>query len=82
MLAKEAKISKDTVRKIAVEDLRKRKVCSRFVPHNSTLRVEISKNCSLTRCDCTADIVFTSLSRLHLVVKDGVLTTIPALKIN
>ena len=27
---------KDTVRKIVVEDLRKRKICSRFVPHSLT----------------------------------------------
>jgi len=33
MLADEVNIDKDTVRKIAVEDLRKQKICSRFVPH-------------------------------------------------
>jgi len=36
MLADEVNIGKDTVRKIVVEDLRKRKICSRFVPHSST----------------------------------------------
>jgi len=36
MLADEVNISKDTVRKIVVEDLRKRKICSRFVPHTLT----------------------------------------------
>jgi len=36
MLADEVNIGKDTVRKIAVEDLRKRKICSRFIPHPST----------------------------------------------
>jgi len=36
MLADEVNIGKDTVRKIVVEDLRKRKICSRFVPHSLT----------------------------------------------
>ena len=36
MLADEVKSGKGTVRKIVVEDLRKRKVCSCFVPHSST----------------------------------------------
>jgi transposase len=36
MIADEVNTGKDTVRKIVVEDLRKRKVCSRFVPHSST----------------------------------------------
>ena len=36
MLADEVNIGKGTVRKILVEDLRKRKVCSRFVPHSLT----------------------------------------------
>ena len=35
MLADEVNIGKDTVRKMVVEDLRKRKICSRFVPHLS-----------------------------------------------
>jgi transposase len=35
MLADEVNIGKDTVRKIVVEDLRKRKICSRFVPNSS-----------------------------------------------
>ena len=34
MLADEVNIGKDTVRKIVVEDLLKRKICSRFVPHS------------------------------------------------
>ena len=33
MLADEVNIDKDTVRNIVVEDLRKRKICSHFVPH-------------------------------------------------
>jgi len=33
MLADEVNIGKDTVRKIVVEDLRKQKICSHFVPH-------------------------------------------------
>jgi len=36
MLADEVNIGKDTVRKIVVEDLRKRKICSRFLPHSLT----------------------------------------------
>jgi len=36
MLADEVNIGKDTVRKIVVEDFRKRKICSRFVPHSLT----------------------------------------------
>ena len=36
MLAEEVNIGKDTVRRIVVEDLRKRKFCSRFVPHSLT----------------------------------------------
>jgi len=40
MLADEVNIGKDTVRKIVVEDLRKRKICSRFVPQSSTAEQE------------------------------------------
>ena len=36
MLADEVNIGKDTVKKIVVEDLQKRKICSRFVPHSLT----------------------------------------------
>jgi len=36
MLADEVNIGKDTVRKTVVEDLRKRKICSHFVPHTLT----------------------------------------------
>jgi len=36
MLADEVNIGKDTVRRIVVEDLRKRKICSNFVPHSLT----------------------------------------------
>jgi len=36
MLADEVNIGKDTARKIVVEDLRKRKICSNFVPHSLT----------------------------------------------
>jgi len=36
MLADEVNIDEDTVRKIVVEDLRKWKICSRFVPHSLT----------------------------------------------
>ena len=34
--AQEMNIGKDTVRKIVIEDLRKGKICSRFVPHSLT----------------------------------------------
>jgi len=37
MLADEVNIGKDTVRKIVVEDTRKREICSRFVPHSLIL---------------------------------------------
>jgi len=36
MLAEEVNIDKDTVRKTVFDDLRKRKICSRFVPHSLT----------------------------------------------
>jgi len=36
MLADELNIGKDTVRRIVVEDLRKWKICSHFVPHSLT----------------------------------------------
>jgi len=36
MLADEMNIGKGTVRKTVVEDLRKRKICSHFVPHSLT----------------------------------------------
>jgi len=36
MLADEVNIGKDTVRRTVVEDLRKRKIFSRFVPHSLT----------------------------------------------
>jgi hypothetical protein len=36
MLVDEVNTGKDTVRKIVVEDLRKRKIYSRFVPHSLT----------------------------------------------
>jgi hypothetical protein len=37
MIADEVNIGKDTVRKILFEHFRKRKICSRFVPHSLTL---------------------------------------------
>jgi hypothetical protein len=33
MMAEEPEISRETIRKILVEDLGKRKICARFVPH-------------------------------------------------
>jgi hypothetical protein len=45
MLADEVNIGNDTVKKIVVEDLRKRKICSRFVLLDS--KAERPENCSL-----------------------------------
>ena len=36
MLADEVNIGKDTVTRIVIEDLRKWKICTRFVPHSLT----------------------------------------------
>jgi len=51
MLADELSIGKDTVRKTVVEDLGKRKICSRFIPHSDS-RAERLENCSLPRFYC------------------------------
>ena len=48
MLADKVNIGKDTVRKSVVEDLRKRKICSRFVPHSLTQR----DNRQATKSEC------------------------------
>ena len=51
MLADEVNIGKDTVRKVVVEDLQKRKICSRFVPHSDSRAERLEKR-SLPRFDC------------------------------
>jgi len=51
MLTDKVNISKDTVRRIVVEDLRKWKICSRFVPLFDS-RAERPENCSLSKFDC------------------------------
>ena len=45
-------IGKDTVRKIVVEDLRKGKICSRFVPHSLTQRDNRQAVFGPTKSDC------------------------------
>jgi len=52
MLADVVNIGKDTVRKTVVEDLRKRKICSRFVPHSLTQRDNCQAVFGPTKSDC------------------------------
>ena len=52
MLADELNIGKDTVRKSVVEDLRKRKICSRFVSHFLTQRDNRQAVFGPTKSDC------------------------------
>ena len=52
MLADDVNIGKDTVRNIVVEDLRKRKICSRFVPHSLTQRDNRQAVYGPTKSDC------------------------------
>jgi len=55
MLADEVNIGKDTVRKIVVEDLRKWKICSRFVPHSLTPEQEDRRIAACRDLIATAD---------------------------
>jgi len=55
MLADEVNLGKDTVRKIVVEDLRKQKVCSRFVPHFLTPEQKDQRNAACRDLTATAD---------------------------
>jgi len=55
MLADEVNIGKDTVRKIVVEDLRKWKICSRFVPHSLTPEQKDLRIASFRDLIATAD---------------------------
>ena len=48
-------IGKDTVRKIVVEDLRKRNICSRFVPHPLTPEQKDRRIAALRDLIATAD---------------------------
>jgi len=68
MLADEVNISKDTVRKIVVEYLRKRKICSRFVPHSLTQRDNRQAVFSPKKGDCALPpSVFARLSTCWLL---------------
>ena len=53
MLADEVNIGKDTVRKIVVEDLRKRKICWRVVPHSLTQCGNRQEVFGPTKSDCS-----------------------------
>jgi len=55
MLADEVNIGNDTVRKTVVEDLRKRKICSRFVPHSLTPEHKDRRNTACRDLIATAD---------------------------
>ena len=55
MLADEVNIGKDTVRKIVVEDLRKWKICSHFVPHSLTPEQKEWRNAACRDMISTAD---------------------------
>jgi len=55
MLADEVNIGKDTVRKIVVEDLRKRKICSCFVPHSLTPEMKEQRFAACRDFIATAD---------------------------
>jgi len=55
MLVDKVNIGKDTVRKIAVEDLQKRKICSRFVPHSLTPEQKDRRIAACRRLIATAD---------------------------
>jgi len=55
MLAEEVNIGKDTVRKIVIEDLRKRKICSRFIPHSLTPEQKDRRTAACRDLIATAD---------------------------
>jgi len=55
MLADEVNIGKDTVRKTLVEDLRKRKIYSRFVPHSLTPEQKDRRTAACRDLIATAD---------------------------
>ena len=55
MLADEVNIGKDTVTKIVVEDLRKRKICSCFVPHSLTPEQKAQRTAACRDLTATAD---------------------------
>jgi len=64
MLADEVNIGKDTVRKIVVEDLRKRKICSHFVPHSLTPEQKDRRIAACRDLIATVDSDLSSLRRL------------------
>jgi len=55
ILADEVNIGKDTMGKIVVEDLRKRKICSRFVPHSLTPEQKARRTAACRDLIATAD---------------------------
>ena len=55
MLADEVDIGKDTVRKTVVEGLRKRKICSLFVPHSLTPEQKDRRIAACRNLTATAD---------------------------
>jgi len=55
MLANEVNIGKDTVRKTVVEDLRKLKICSHFVPHSFTPEQKYQRIAACRDLVATAD---------------------------
>jgi len=63
MLADEVNIGKDAVRKIVVEDMRKRKICSHFVPHSLTPEQKDRRNAACRDLIATAAVILTSLRR-------------------
>jgi len=76
MLAEEVNIGKDTVRRIVVEDLRKRKFCSRFVPHSLTPE---QKDRRIAAC---RDLIATADSDPDFFKKTGDEPTIRPLNVN
>ena len=54
-LADEVNIGKNIVRKILVEDLRKQKICSRFVPHSLTPEQKDRRTAACRHLIATAD---------------------------
>jgi len=55
MLADEVNIGKDTVRKTVVEDMRKRKICSCFVPNSLTAEKKDRRTAACRDLIATAD---------------------------
>jgi len=84
MLADEVNIGKDTVRKIVVGELRKRKICSRFVPHSLTPEQRDRRIAACRNLIATADIDpdFFKKNVTGDETRRGVLPKIRPLKVN